>query len=159
MNKLGQLTIVEACTGDALCLLDLMRAAFAEYEGVLSPPSGAHLETVETVRGKLSKGAAALASVDGEPAGVAFYEPVDDLVYFSRLSVLPRFRNHGIGTALLAYVERRAKEAGAAGVRLGVRVQLPHLVARYERSGYRITKYMTHRGFDRPTWVYMEKRC
>jgi len=36
--------------------------------------------------------------------------------------------------------------------------ELPHLVARYERLGYRITRYMTHRGYDEPTWVYMEKR-
>jgi hypothetical protein len=47
---------------------------------------------------------------------------------------------------------------GAAGVKLGVRLQLPHLVARYERLGYRITKYMTHSGYAQPTFVYMEKR-
>ena len=158
MNTLGQLTIAEACIGDAPVLLGLMRAAFDEYEGVLSPPSGAHNETVETVSAKLTAGAAALARVAEEAAGFAFYEPAGDLVYFSRLSVLPRFRNNGIGTALVAYVERRAQARSAAGMRLGVRLQLPHLIARYERLGYRITRHMTHRGFDQPTWVYMEKR-
>lgn len=44
------------------------------------------------------------------------------------------------------------------GVRLGVRLQLPHLVVRYERLGYRITKYMTHAGYEHPTYVFMEKR-
>jgi ribosomal protein S18 acetylase RimI-like enzyme len=93
--------------------------------------------------------------VGEDAAGFAFYEPAGDLVYLGRLSVLPRFRNNGIGGALVAYVERRANEKGAAGMRLGVRLQLPHLVARYERLGYRITRYMTHRGYDEPrgcTW-------
>jgi ribosomal protein S18 acetylase RimI-like enzyme len=158
MNEVGQMTIREAILDDAPTLLALMVAAFAEYEGLLDPPSGAHGETVATVVRKLSSGGAALALVDGEPAGFAFYEPDDDLLYFGRLSVLSRFRNRGIGRALLDYVEARARHTGAAGVSLGVRLQLPHLVARYERLGYHITEYMTHDGYDKPTYVYMEKR-
>ena len=72
--------------------------------------------------------------------------------------MLPQWRNNGIGTAILDYVEQRARQIGAAGVRLGVRLQLPHLVARYERMGYRITKHMTHAGYTEPTFVFMEKR-
>ena len=48
--------------------------------------------------------------------------------------------------------------SGADGVRLGVRLQLPHLLARYERLGYRITRHMTHDGYPNPTYVLMEKR-
>ena len=152
------MTIREATLDDAPTLLALMVAAFAEYEGVLDPPSGAHGETIATVVKKLSLGGGALALVDGEPAGFAFYEPDGDLLYFGRLSVLPGFRNRGVGRALLDYVEQRARRNGAAGVSLGVRLQLPHLVERYERLGYRITEYMTHNGYEKPTYVYMEKR-
>jgi predicted N-acetyltransferase YhbS len=158
VNKLGQITLREASAEDARIILSLMRAAFEEYEGVLDPPSGAHCETIESVRRKLTEGAAVLSSVANEPVGFAFYEPVDELLYFGRLSVLPEWRNRGIGSALVDYVERRARTSGAAGVRLGVRLQLPHLVARYERMGYRITKPMTHDGYSAPTFVYMEKR-
>jgi len=135
-----------------------MQMAFQEYDGVLDPPSGAHTETIETIQRKLATGGAALALRDERPVGFAFYEPYGDSLYFGRLSVLPEFRNQGIGGALLNYVEERAKETGAAGVTLGVRLQLPHLVARYERLGYRITKYMTHAGYDAPTYVFMDKR-
>jgi GNAT superfamily N-acetyltransferase len=135
-----------------------MLAAFAEYDGVLDPPTGAHDETLLTVRQKLKRGGAVIAEVGGEPAGCAFYEPVNALLYFSRLSVLPAFRNRGIGASLLKQVEGRARRAGAAGVRLGVRLQLPHLVARYERLGYRTTKHMTHQGYAEPTYIFMEKR-
>jgi GNAT superfamily N-acetyltransferase len=152
------MTIREATVEDAAILLRLIAAAFEEYVGVLDPPSGAHNETIATVGRKLASGAAALALVDGEPAGCAFYEPHNrNLIYFGRLSVLPRFRNQGIGHALLDYVERRAKDSGAAGVSLGVRLQLPHLLARYERLGYRITRYLTHDGYANPTFVIMEK--
>ena len=93
-----------------------------------------------------------------EPVGFAFYELDEALLYFGRLSVLPEWRRRGIGGALLDYVERVARESGTAGVRLGVRLQLPHLIARYERQGYRTTKQMTHTGYVHPTFIYMEKR-
>ena len=158
MNEIGQITLRLARLQDAQTILRLMQAAFAEYEGVLDPPSGAHDETIRTVQQKLDRGGAVLAEIDCEPVGFAFYEPVRGLLYFGRLSVLPDFRNRGIGRALLEYVEQRARDTGAAGVRLGVRLQLPHLVARYERLGYRTTKRMTHAGYPQPTYIFMEKR-
>jgi GNAT superfamily N-acetyltransferase len=158
VNKIGPIALRPASVDDAETLLRLLRVAFAEYEGVLDPPSGAHQETIDSIRKNILKGGAVIASVADEPAAFAFYRPLDDVLYFARLSVLPQFRNHGIGTALLNYVERHAKNTGAAGVSLGVRLQLPHLLARYERLGYRITDYMTHDGYAEPTWVYMVKR-
>jgi hypothetical protein len=98
VNVTSPITLREAGSDDAHVLLRLMRAAFEEYEGVLDPPSGAHQETIDTVRRRLARGAAV------------------------------------------------------------VRLQLPHLVARYERRGYRTTKQMTHRGYAQPTFIYMEKR-
>ena len=148
---------MEASHTDAPTLLRLMLAAFQEYDGVLDPPSAAHAETLETVLNRFSSGSAVLGTVGGTPAGFAFYQPRDSHLYFSRLSVLPRFRNRGLGRALIEYVEKRASETGCAGVQLGVRLQLPHLLARYERAGYRITRYMTHDGYAEPTYVYMEK--
>ena len=147
----------EAAEEDADTLLRLLLGAFQEYQGVLDPPSGGHSETIDTIRKKLAAGSAVLATIAGEPAGFAFYERQGTSLYFSRLSVLPPFRNRGVGRALLDYVEHRAMETLASGVRLGVRLQLPHLLARYERLGYRITKHMTHEGYSEPTYVYMEK--
>jgi ribosomal protein S18 acetylase RimI-like enzyme len=150
--------LIEASPEDASTLLRLMLSAFHEYEGVLEPPSAAHAETIDTIRARLSAGCAVMATIGGQAAGFAFYQPQEGHLYFSRLSVLPAFRNRGIGRALVEYVERRAMETGARGVRLGVRLQLPHLLARYERFGYRVTRRMTHEGYAEPTYVYMEKR-
>ena len=147
----------EATADDAPTLLRLMHLAFEEYYGVLDPPSAAHTENIDTVLKRLAKGSAVLAVVEDDAAGFAFYEPQGSHLYFSRLSVLPAFRRRGIGRALIDYVEARAREGRFAGVRLGVRVQLPQMLARYERLGYRITKYMTHDGYTQPTFVFMEK--
>ena len=76
-EPIGQMTIREATVEDMAILLRLVAAAFEEYVGVLDPPSGAHNETIETIGRKLASGAAALALVEGEPAGCAFYEPHD----------------------------------------------------------------------------------
>jgi ribosomal protein S18 acetylase RimI-like enzyme len=148
----------EAADEDAATLVALMHAAFEEYRGVLDPPSAAHDETVDVVRNKLRDGGhAVVAEVQGQAVGFAFYHQQDDDLYFGRLSVLEQYRRQGIGRALIDYVERKAIEQGLRGVRLGVRVQLPHLMARYERLGYRVAKYMTHAGYTQPTWVAMEK--
>ncbi|MEO5742749.1 MAG: hypothetical protein ABIS29_19350 [Vicinamibacterales bacterium] len=50
---MAQITLREAVPEDAPTLLRLMQEAFQEYEGVLDPPSGAHHETIDTVRRKL----------------------------------------------------------------------------------------------------------
>ncbi len=148
----------EATDRDVPAILDVMLDAFREYKLVLDPPSAAHAETVDTVRRRLGRGRAVVAELQNHIVGFAFYEVHNDgLFYFSRLSVLPAFRRRGIGLALVKYIERRADEANAPGVRLGARVQLPHLVARYEKLGYRITRYMTHDGYTQPTYMYMEK--
>jgi ribosomal protein S18 acetylase RimI-like enzyme len=154
---IGHLCLVEASDRDAPALLHLMHDAFLEYEGLLDPPSAAHTETIDSVHKRLSAGSAVVATIADKPVGFTFYQPQGTHLYFSRLSVLPEFRNGGIGRALIEYVERRAQETGASGVRLGVRLQVPQLIARYERMGYRITKYMTHDGYTEPTYVYMEK--
>ncbi len=52
------------------------------------------------------------------------------------LAVLPQHRGHGIGTALLAAVERSAREAGCCKVTLEVRVDNPGARSLYRRSGF-----------------------
>ena len=147
----------EAADADVRTLVRLMRVAFEEYRDRLDPPSAAHDETEETVRTRLAEGSAVIAFNAAEPVGFAFYQTQDSHVYFSRLSVLPEHRRQGIGRALIEYVETRAQELGFKGVRLGVRLQLPHLKDRYERLGYRVARYVAHGGHTEPTYVLMEK--
>jgi ribosomal protein S18 acetylase RimI-like enzyme len=157
-QKINGLTLRSAGADDADGLAALVVEAFREYEGILLPPSGAHKESRESISRRLSTGWAAIATVNGIDVGCIFCEShADGYLYFGRLSVLPRFRNRGIARALIDHVETHARVAGARGVRLGVRLQLEHLIGRYQRQGYRITKLLTHDGYVDPTYVYMEK--
>ena len=39
-----------------------------------------------------------------------------------------------------------------------MRIALPYLQAYYERLGYRVVRYETHKGYTEPTSVVMEKQ-
>jgi predicted N-acetyltransferase YhbS len=147
----------EATTTDVPTLVAVVRAAFADYQGQLHPPSGAHHETTDTVRQYLNTGFAALALIDSQVVGCVFYHQEATHMYLGRLSVLQEFRRHGVGQALVAYVEQRAQTLHVPRVQLGVRLALPHLQAYYARLGYGAVSYTAHEGYTTPTSVVMEK--
>lgn len=78
-------------------------------------------------------------------------------VYLGRLSVLPAFRQYGVGSALPRHVEQRAPALGVSRLQLSIRAALPPLQASYERQGYRVVRYESHHGYTVPTSVVMEK--
>jgi GNAT superfamily N-acetyltransferase len=147
----------EAGPADAPAIVQVLHAAFEEYLPLLDPPSGVHRETPESVAGRMATGRWMLAEHDGRAVACVFYEPRESYVYLGRLAVLPQYRKQGIGRALIDFVEGRARELGPARVRLGVRLALAELRARYERMGYRVVEYHTHAGCSQPTFVSLEK--
>jgi ribosomal protein S18 acetylase RimI-like enzyme len=154
---ISDLTLHEATDADVPSLLAILMAAFEEYRGQLDPPSGAHNETEERLRATLRDTQAVLAGVRGELVGCVFYAPMGDYVDLFRLAVLPTHRRHGIGRALIEYVEKRALALGIACVQLGVRVALPANRAYYERLGYHFLEARAHLGYAQPTYVILEK--
>ncbi len=155
---MDELVIVEATEADAATITQILHTAFEEYRGVLDPPSGAHAETVEHVRERMTVAHVGLARYGGVPAGCVFYEPKEGGIYFGRLAVLPEYRQHGIGRALVDYVESQARAMGMTRVRLGVRLALPQLRAYYEHLGYHLYELGTHPGYPEPTYATLEKQ-
>ena len=154
---MSDLELREVGAEESATVSRLIRSAFAEYDGQIHPPSGAHGETQERVLKKMESGRSVLAVLGGEPVGCVVYEPNDGYVYLGRLAVLPSHRRHGIGLALVRFVERKARALGTPRVQLGVRVALPHIQAWYESHGYAIVEEKYHPGFDEPTYYMMEK--
>jgi ribosomal protein S18 acetylase RimI-like enzyme len=150
-------TLREATGADAPAIVAVVHAAFAEYRDKLDPPSSAHNETVETIRAKLAAGRALLAAAAGAPVGCVFYEPEEDHVYLYRLAVVPAYRRRGLGQALIARVEGRARELRLPRIRLGVRSALARQQAYYQRLGYRPVEARAHPGYAEPTYLILEK--
>ncbi len=77
-----------------------------------------------------------LARVDDQPAGAARWRPTNNGVKLERFAVLPAFRNHGVGEALVHQVlaDVRAEAPDAAQVYLHAQLRAIPL---YERTGFR----------------------
>ncbi len=140
-------------------ILSITRAAFAEYEGKLNPPSGAANSTLEEISSQIAEGGAVLATLDNNPVGSALFRLRPDHLYIGRLSVLPGYRGRGVASAVLRLCEQIAMNVGLKELRLGTRVSMPRNIALYERHGYVITGYVKHPGGDgTDTIVHMTKR-
>lgn len=117
----------------------LMEKAFEEYQGKLTPPSGALSETIDDIVKKISNnGGAIIAQVEGVPVGSAQFVFQQNYVYIGRVSVLPSYRGWGIGKMLVKYIETHARNQGVSESRLEVRLSIPSNLAFYKKLNYEI---------------------
>jgi ribosomal protein S18 acetylase RimI-like enzyme len=135
----------------------VIHEAYIEYIGLLTPPSGAHNESVESLSAKLAQAEGVIAWLGQEAAGSVLFEPYGDALYLERLAVRPFFRKRGIGAALVNYVEEQTRSRGLRQVTLGVRLQLPQNTAFYTGLGYHIVSYGSHPGYQEYTFMNMSK--
>lgn len=144
MSADAALTLAFVGAEEAALVRELMLAAFAEYDGVLSVPSSAMSETVEDVAAHIARGGAVLARIGAETVGSGRYELREDHVYIGRLSVLAPYRGRGIAAAMMLAMEQRGAASGRTEARIGVRAMLPRNIALYERLGYIVTARYKH---------------
>lgn len=157
MERLNDIRLRVATAADIPIIVAIIHAAFKEYAGLLDPPSGAHNENAANIREKLTTEHALLGLRGDQIVACVFYRDAGEHIYFGRLAVLPAYRGRGIAGVLIDHVEARARELGLPSVRLGVRVALPDLRARYERRGYRVIEEHCHAGYAVTTYLVMEK--
>jgi ribosomal protein S18 acetylase RimI-like enzyme len=151
------LEIRRATLDEAPLVLQIMQAAFAEYAGVLNPPSGANHETLADVEKAMTEGGALLACDGGAAVGSARFRPEPDCMYVGRVAVLPAYRGRGVGAALMWAIEDVAREAGRSKIRLGVRMALPGNLAFYEKLGYTVMEIGPHpKGSDQVATLIKE---
>jgi ribosomal protein S18 acetylase RimI-like enzyme len=83
-----------------------------------------------------------VATIDGHPCGLISFYPDKDYftdhprAYIDNLVVAQESERKGVGRALLAFVERRAREQGYREVVLDVFAGNDGAIAFYERQGY-----------------------
>lgn len=136
--------ITNATLDDAPLVYDIMQRAFAEYFGVLEPPSGVHVETLDDVIVALDQGGAILAWIGSEAVGSARYAFREDSCYIGRVSVLPLYRGQGIASAMMEYIEEIARAHGSRYMEISVRMALESNINLYKRIGYSVTDIYQH---------------
>jgi putative acetyltransferase len=78
-----------------------------------------------------------MASHEGENVGcVALLRLENDIYELSKMAVLPRLRNQGIGRHLLAHVIREARLFGASSLCLATNTKLKNAIHLYEAAGF-----------------------
>lgn len=154
MNKYQSRDYREA---DIPAILALIKTAFAEYRGVLDPPSSAEVKTLAIIREELANADALVMTFTAEIIGCVFYRGRGESCYIDRLSVLPAHRKQGLARVMLDEVERRAKAAGCQTLTLSVRLPLKKQQAYYRKIGYEFLSYYTHEGYREPTEVVLQK--
>jgi len=149
--------IRQARIEDVAVVHEVVRGAFEEYRGVLAVSASALDETLEDVRREISGGRVLVALEGGEVVGTVRYELKPDCLYVGRLAVLPAYRKHGVGAAVMAYVEGLAPRLGRRRIQLATRESMPGNLRFYERLGYRVVERVAHaRGPDVTVWFEKE---
>jgi len=148
---------------DCQGLLDLILRAFAYMEGVIDPPSSAHLLTPAGLAAKAEAEIAIVALAGGRPGqerlvGCVFLKPEPpDCLYLGKIAVDPAAQGRGIGRRLFERALTEARGRGLSRLRLETRVELTGNHACFRRWGFVKTGEKTHPGFDRTTSIEMQR--
>jgi len=138
-------------------VLALIMRAFAPMDGVIDPPSSAHLLTADRLRDKARRETGFVALRGNEIVGCVFaLERADDF-YVGKLAVAPDCQGQGIGRRLMQAVEDLASRRGKAAIELETRIELTGNHAAFARLGFRETERTAHAGYIRPTSITMRK--
>ena len=136
--------VTPATPDDAPLVRQIMLAAFEQFRGTLEPPSSALDETIADTRRAIEAGGAALAWVGDAAVGSARCEPCPAYLYVGRVAVLPEQRGRGIASALMDFMDDRARALGLPEVRVEVRLALPDNVAFFRRLGFLTVSEQPH---------------
>ncbi|MDX2204771.1 MAG: GNAT family N-acetyltransferase [Hyphomicrobiaceae bacterium] len=132
----GGVTLERAGAGDLDALQALQRAAYArnrERLGVEPLPLLAdYAQLLRTQEVWVVRDGAALA-------GAILLEPHGDHLLLWSIATAPARQGSGLGRALLAATDARARQLGLSQVRLYTGSPLSHLIAWYGRHGYAVT--------------------
>jgi GNAT superfamily N-acetyltransferase len=96
---------------DAVLVHHITQAAYAEYRGVLEPPSGVNRKGVVDVERALNEGGAVLAWIGDTAVGTVRYHHATDHLAVERLAVIHTARGQGIARMLLAWLEELARQS------------------------------------------------
>ena len=133
----GGLALRRAEAGDLASLLALQRAAYAKNRPLLGVEPLPLLADYAAVMHDMEVW---VSEKDARLVGALILEPrADDLLIWS-IAADPAVQGSGLGRALLAAAEQRARQLGRTVARLYTGTPLGHLVAWYGRHGFAVER-------------------
>ncbi|GAC1381741.1 MAG: hypothetical protein NVSMB48_10450 [Marmoricola sp.] len=124
--------IPEACA--------VMHQAFAVYN--TGQPSGALLETPETLKAEVDRGQRiGAATLEERMVAIVKHAPANDgTLFFGRLSVASDVQGQGLARVLLASLRQHAHDVGLSGLSCHVRAANTDNIALYEHLGMQVVE-------------------
>jgi GNAT superfamily N-acetyltransferase len=139
-------------------LLEVLRAAFAQQEGRIDPPSSVYALDERLLSSKAAEERVFVAKDEGLLVGCIFARDTGRSIYLGKLAVLPHLRGRGVGRLLVQAVEDYARRSGRIVLELETRIELIENHRIFESYGFRKVEEKAHPGYARPTSISMEKR-
>ncbi len=136
-------------------VLNLLRAAFAYMEPRIDPPSSLRLLDEARIRAFCATGE--IWTLGTPPDACVFFSVRDTRLYMGKLAVSQAARGRGLARRLVDHAQHRARELGLHQLELETRIELTENHAAFARMGFVQTGEGVHEGFDRPTFIVMQK--
>lgn len=140
-----------AATDDPAPVLALIRAAFADMEGRIDPPSSMHRLTGSDVLRRAEAGEVWVIGPAKAPLACVFLTPKPAALYLGKLAVAGRARGQGLARLLVDLAETRAAALGLPVLELQTRVELTENHTTFARLGFTRVAGTAHPGYDRVT--------
>ena len=140
-----------AAQADCAPILALIRASFADMEGLIDPPSSATRLTADDIARQATEGEVWLLEEAGAPVACMFLSPREDQLYLGKLAVAKSHRRQGLARQLVKLATKRARALGLPAVTLQSRIELSENHAAFRALGFVQTGESAHEGYDRPT--------
>jgi GNAT superfamily N-acetyltransferase len=145
-------------SAEIAAVVALIRDSFADYADRLDPPPSAVKETAETIAALQGRELGLVAEAGGAVVGCLFLQRREHGdIYVGRVTVAREHRRGGVGRALMAAAEAKARRLGGARLTLGVRLALDGNRRFFQSLGFVEGAVRAHPGYDKPTWVEMTK--
>ena len=133
-------------------VLDLIQQQFSYMDGRVDPPSSMHDLKVDDLAGQD-------VWVVGEPLRACMIlSSKEDHLYLGKVAIRPDCRGKGLLRELIKKTENIASQYGFKSIVLESRIELMEVHRAFSGVGFVEIGRGSHKGFDRDTYIIMERR-
>ncbi len=129
---------------DFAALHALIAAAFANMDGRIDPPSSLHRMSVADLAAAARDHEVWALEEGGAPVACVTLIAKPRALYVSKLAVAPGRQGGGLGRAMIALAEDRARGLGLPALELQTRIELLENHAAFAAMGFRVTGESAH---------------